>query len=121
MANYISFGFLSADVFLSMSALSSSAAIASKLGSPQYYALAKKNLAKDTMLGPDCISIGSTTESKDMPPNAMWLSAPEEAYGFKIHNARGANEPISGSDLLAPGYNDPTPKPTDPLWLKYEK
>ncbi len=96
-------------------------ALCTKLPSPQYYAVAKKNLAAETMLTPDNVSISSTTESDDMPRRAMWLTSPDEAYGFKIHLAVEKGAVITGDHLLAPGYNNPTPKPTDALWMKYAK
>ena len=94
---------------------------AEPLNSSVYFARATTNLAADTILTPSNVSIGQATDTKQIPLYAMWLTTPEEAYGFRLHQARKKGEAITGNDLLKSSRNDLNIKPTDSLWSQYAK
>lgn len=94
---------------------------ADPIGSTVYFVRASKDLVAGTMLIPSNVSIGQANDTKQMPPCCMWLTKPDEAYGFKMHHARGKGEAITGYDLLLSVNPSGAIKSTDPVWSQYAK
>src|SRR6185437_10903461 len=89
------------------------------LFNPVYVARAKKNLAAGTMLTPQNTSVSSTKDTTQIPRGAMWLTAPETAYGFCIYRDCSKGDAICGYDLYnSSRWKQPVQK-TDPLWMQY--
>ena len=83
--------------------------------------LVSVNWGKGQILTPANVSIGTANDTKQIPSGAMWLTKPEEAYGFRIHQARKKGEAITGYDLLKSTNSDLAIKPAEPLWSQYAK
>lgn len=92
---------------------------ADQLFNPVYVARAKTNLAAGTMLTPQNTAVSSTKDSAQIPRGAMWLTAPEEAYGFCIYRDCSKGNAIGGYDLYNSAKWKKSVQKTDPLWMQY--
>ncbi len=95
-------------------------AMTERLSSPQYYANAAANLPKGTILTKSNTKMTAESESNRIPRGAMWLTDPNDAYGFALERTVDRGGIIGGHDLKV-SSNDLTPKPDDQLWKKYAK
>jgi len=108
---------------ISLITLLSPCATAEPLESPAYFARASTDLAQGIALTPANVSIIKFTDSDQIPRGAMWLTAADEAYGFKLHIPRKKGEAITGNALLAScsGHRNLAAQSTDPPWEQYAK
>ncbi len=94
--------------------------MAEPLSSPQYYATAAVKLPKGTILTKSNTKMIAASDSDKIPRGAMWLTEPNDAYGFALERAVDAGSFIGGHDLKV-SSRDFVPRPDDLLWKKYAK
>ncbi len=61
--------------------------MAEPLSSPQYYATAATKLPKGTVLTKSNTKMIAASDSDKIPRGAMWLTEPNDAYGFALERA----------------------------------
>jgi len=109
--------------FLAVAASTISLASATTARADTYWARATKAIPAGTVMTPANIAVIAVKDNDTgkIPLHTMWLTSPDDVYGFAPYKAVAKGDPVAARYLTFRDQNNLTPLASDPLWLKYAK